>query len=338
MKKMISLLLAGALALSLSACGNGGEDGSSQGSDTADKQEKTKITVVLDWLPNTNHTGLYVAEKKGYFAEEGLEVSIEQPPEDGAEALVASGKAQFGVSVQENLASALTADAPLPITAVAAILQHNTSGIISLKEKGIESPKDMMDHLYACWDTPIEQAILKNVIEKDGGDFSRLNQVTSTVTDTIAALNSDIDMVWIYYAWDGVATKVKGIDTNYFEFRDIDPALDYYTPFFIANNSFLEEQPEAAKAFLKAARRGYEDCIADPEGAADIICEMVPEIDHEIAVESQKYLAGQYKAEVETWGQFDQQRWDTFFTWLYDNGVITKELEPGAGFTNDYLN
>ena len=73
-------------------------------------QEKAKITVVLDWTPNTNHTGLYVAQKNGYFADNGLEVTIEQPPEDGAEALVASGKAQFGVSFQENVASALTAD------------------------------------------------------------------------------------------------------------------------------------------------------------------------------------------------------------------------------------
>ena len=69
-------------------------------------QEKAKITVVLDWTPNTNHTGLYVAQKNGYFADNGLEITIEQPPEDGAEALVASGKAQFGVSFQENVASA----------------------------------------------------------------------------------------------------------------------------------------------------------------------------------------------------------------------------------------
>lgn len=106
-------------------------------------QEKAKITVVLDWTPNTNHTGLYVAQKNGYFADNGLEITIEQPPEDGAEALVASGKAQFGVSFQENVASALTADSPLPITAVAALIQHNTSGIISLKKNNITSPKDM---------------------------------------------------------------------------------------------------------------------------------------------------------------------------------------------------
>ena len=174
-------------------------------------------------------------------------------------------------------------------------------------------------------------------MEKDGADFAKLKQVPSTVTDTIAALQSDIDLVWIYYAWDGVATKVKGIDTNYFEFRDIDKDLDYYTPFLIANNAFLEENPETAKAFLAAARKGYEYCIENPEASADIICELVPEIDHAIAVESQKYLAGQYQAEAENWGVFDGNRWDAFFTWLYDNGILTEKLPAGAGYSNAYL-
>ena len=331
MKKFLSALLSGALLFCLGGCNAG------SGDDSSGQAQKTKLTVVLDWLPNTNHTGLYAAQKLGYFDQAGLEVSIQQPPEDGAEALVAAGKAQFGVSVQENLASALSADSPLPVTAVAAILQHNTSGLVSLKEKGIDSPKKLEGRLYACWDTPIEQAILKSVMEKDGGDFAKLNQVPSTVTDTIAALQSDIDLVWIYYAWDGVATKVKGVDTNYFEFRDIDPALDYYTPFLIANDSFLAEQPETAKAFLSAVRKGYEYCIQNPEAAADVICEMVPEIDHDIAVESQRYLAGQYQAEAAQWGLFDLNRWDTFFGWLYDNGVIPRRLPAGAGVTNAYI-
>ena len=275
-------------------------------------QEKAKITVVLDWTPNTNHTGLYVAQKNGYFADNGLEITIEQPPEDGAEALVASGKAQFGVSFQENVASALTAESPLPITAVAALIQHNTSGIISLKKNNITSPKGMAGHTYASWNTPIEKAILKDVIEKDGGNFEQVEMIYNSAQDVVTALQTNIDAVWIYYAWDGIATEVKGLDTNYFAFKDINPALDFYTPILIANDSFLKEHPDQAKAFLKAARLGYEYSIEHPEEAAAILCEYAPETDKEIAVASQKYLASQYKAEVERWGEFDQKRWDAF--------------------------
>lgn len=287
---------------------------------------------------HTNHTGLYVAQKNGYFADNGLEITIEQPPEDGAEALVASGKAQFGVSFQENVASALTAESPLPITAVAALIQHNTSGIISLKKNNITSPKGMAGHTYASWNTPIEKAILKDVIEKDGGNFEQVEMIYNSAQDVVTALQTNIDAVWIYYAWDGIATEVKGLDTNYFAFKDINPALDFYTPILIANDSFLKEHPDQAKAFLKAARLGYEYSIEHPEEAAAILCEYAPETDKEIAVASQKYLASQYKAEVERWGEFDQKRWDAFYDWLYENKVIAKEIPDGKGFTNDYLN
>jgi ABC-type nitrate/sulfonate/bicarbonate transport system substrate-binding protein len=242
------------------------------------------------------------------------------------------------VSFQENVASALTADSPLPVTAVAALIQHNTSGIISLKKNNITSPKDMVGHSYASWNTPIEKAILKDVIEKDGGDFSKVKMIYNSATDVVTALQTNIDTVWIYYAWDGIATEVKGLETNYFAFQDMNPALDFYTPLLIANDSFLKEHPDQAKAFLKAARLGYEYSIEHPEEAAAILCEYALETDKEIATASQKYLAKQYKAEVERWGEFDQKRWDAFYDWLYENKVITKEIPDGKGFTNDYLN
>ncbi|EPZ62385.1 NMT1/THI5 like family protein [[Clostridium] sordellii ATCC 9714] len=91
--------------------------------------------MVLDWTPNTNHTGLYVALEKGYFKDEGLNVEIVQPSEGGASTLVATGKADFGISYQEEVTFAKTSKDPLPIKAVATILQHNTSGFASPKEK-----------------------------------------------------------------------------------------------------------------------------------------------------------------------------------------------------------
>ena len=94
---------------------------------SAADNETEKITFVLDWTPNTNHTGLYVAESLGYFEDQGLEVEIVQPPEGGADALVASGRAQFGVSFQDSMAPGVAGDNALPTTAVAALIQHNTS-------------------------------------------------------------------------------------------------------------------------------------------------------------------------------------------------------------------
>ena len=186
-KKIAAVLLCASMVFSMAACG---EKPAEKEGETA-KKEQEKITFVLDWTPNTNHTGLYVAQDQGYFEEEGLEVEIVQPPEDGADALVASGKAQFGVSFQDSMAPGVAGENALPTTAVAALIQHNTSGIISRKGEGMDTPKGMEGKKYATWDAPVEKAMVKNVVEQDGGDFSKVEMIPSTVTDEVSALKSN---------------------------------------------------------------------------------------------------------------------------------------------------
>lgn len=333
-KKIAAVLLCASMVFSMAACG---EKPAEKEGETA-KKEQEKITFVLDWTPNTNHTGLYVAQDQGYFEEEGLEVEIVQPPEDGADALVASGKAQFGVSFQDSMAPGVAGENALPTTAVAALIQHNTSGIISRKGEGMDTPKGMEGKKYATWDAPVEKAMVKNVVEQDGGDFSKVEMIPSTVTDEVSALKSNsVDAIWVFYAWAGVATEVAGLETDYFAFKDINPVFDYYTPVIVANNDFLEEKPDTAKAFLSAVKKGYEDAIADPKEAADILCEAAPELDKELVLASQEWLADQYKAEVEQWGYIDPARWDAFYKWLGDNELIEQEIPARFGFSNDYL-
>lgn len=300
-------------------------------------KNKEKISIVLDWTPNTNHTGLYVAEAKGYFAEAGLEVEIMQPPEGSTTSLIGAGGAEFGISFQDTIAPAFATDNPMPVTAVAAIIQHNTSGIISLKDKGIDTPGKMAGHNYATWDSPIELAIIKKIVEEDGGVYEDIKLIPNTVSDVITALQTDIDSVWVYYAWDGVATKIAGLDTNYLNFADYGKELDFYSPVIIANNDFLANKPETAKKFLNAVRQGYEYAIEQPEDAANILVTAVPELDKTLVTESQKWLADQYKAEVTQWGYIDPVRWDGFYSWLYENKLIEKEIPAGTGFTNEFL-
>ena len=329
-KKIVAVLTAGCMALSLAACGSGE---TSQG-----ENEKEKITFVLDWTPNTNHTGLYVAQEKGYFEDEGLEVEIVQPPEDGADALVASGKAQFGISFQDTMAPGVVGEDALPTTAVAAVVQHNTSGIISRKGEGMDTPKGLEGKKYATWDAPIEKAMMENVVEADGGDFSKVELIPSTVTDEVSALESkSVDAIWIFYAWAGVATEVAGLETDYFAFKDINPAFDYYTPVIIGNNEFLEKEPETAKKFLSTVKKGYEDAIEDPDGAAEILCEAAPELDQELVKASQEYLKDQYIADADRWGYIDPDRWNLFYNWLNENGLTENEIPENTGFSNEYL-
>lgn len=330
----LACLMIGAIVLSSSACSRQNSKATLETNDTG----INKITFVLDWTPNTNHTGLYIAQEKGYFQDEGLEVEIIQPPEDGASALVAGGKAQFGVDFQDTIAPAFANDDPLPVTAVAALIQHNTSGIISRKGEGINSPKGMEGKTYATWDMEVEKAMIQNVVEKDGGNYSNINMIPSNVTDEVTALRTkQVDAIWVYYAWGGIATEVKNLPTDFFAFKDINPIFDYYTPVVIANNDFLFSHSDVAKSFLSALQKGYEDAIQNPQEAAEILCRAAPELDKELVLKSQEWLQDQYKGKSEQWGYIDQTRWDRFYQWLFENRLIQKEIPPGFGFSNDYL-
>ncbi|MBR5496064.1 MAG: ABC transporter substrate-binding protein [Oscillospiraceae bacterium] len=324
MKKLISIILTFVIAFTITSCTNSKY--------TSDGLEK--ITVVLDWTPNTNHTGLYVAQALGYYEQEGLKVEIVQPPEDGALTLVATNRAQFGISFQDELAVALSGEYPLPVKAVASILQHNDSGILSAKKTCINSPKDMEGKAYASWNSPFEIAVLKSVLASDGGDFNKVNLVPNTVTDAVSAIKTDIDAVWIYYGWDGIASELDGGEFNYFAFKDIDPVLDYYTPVIVSSDSYLTQNTEQAKKFLRATAKGYEYAIENPQESADILISACPELDSELVKKSQVYMASQYKAENENWGEIDLNRWNRFFNWCKQVGIVSENLE-GKGLWID---
>ena len=297
-----------------------------------------KITFVLDWTPNTNHTGLFVAQEKGYFKEAGLDVDIIQPSEDGSTMMVASGRVEFGVGFQDTMASAIAGSEPMDLVAVAALIQHNTSGIISLKEKGIDTPAKLEGAKYATWDSPVEIATIKKIMERDGGDFSKLQLIPSTVYDVVTALHTDIDCIWIFYAWDGVKMDISGYDSNYLDFRMIDETFDYYTPVILSNQKYLKNHGAEAKKFLKAVRRGYEYAVENPDEAAEILCKAAPELDRDLVFASQNWISKQYKAEVEQWGYIDPVRWNRFYRWLNTLDGLDLNLPDNYGFTNEYLN
>ena len=296
-----------------------------------------KIKIVLDWVPNTNHTGLYVAKDLGYFKEAGLDVEIVQPPEGSTTALIGAGGAEFGISFQDTLAKSFAKENPVPVTAVAAILQHNTSGIISLKEKGIDSPKKLEGKKYATWEDNIEQAILKKLVTDDKGDFSKVKLIPYTITDVVTGLKTDVDAVWVYYAWDGIATERAGLQTNFLKIRDYGEELDYYSPVIIADNDFLKKNPEIAKKVLKAIKKGYEYAMKNPEESAKILVKNSPELDINLVTASQKWISKEYQSDAKEWGIIDGNRWNRFYEWLYKNKAVEREIPKNFGYSNEYL-
>lgn len=294
-----------------------------------------KITAVLDWTPNTNHTGLYVADAMGYFKEEGLDVRIIQPANGTSDQLVASGRADFGISYQESITFARLEG--VPIVSIGAIIQHNTSGFASLKSKGIETPKDFEGRNYGGWGSPVETATLKELMTRDEGDFDKVNILTTGDMDFFQVSNSQVDFAWVFEGWTNIEAKLKGHELNYIPMREYSDALDYYTPVVSTSERMIARDRDTVAKFMRAIKKGYEYAMKDPEGAADILIEAVPELDRKLVVESQKFLAGKYQDDAPYWGMQKESVWVNYQNWLYDNKLIEKKTDMKKAFTNEFL-
>lgn len=329
LKKLLCILLIAVLTaasvIALTACK---DDGAPE-----------KITFVLDWAPNTNHVGLYVAKNLGYYAEEGLEVTFIQPGTTGCSADVSTGVGQFGIDFQEQMI--YNEQSSVNVTAVAAVIQHNTSGILA---KGkIDSLAALNGKKYASWGLQGEEAIVRYFLTEGGADINTVEFIPNTVENIVAEFTntSGADCLWSYLGWDVTKLNTEGIANTFFRMSDYIPALDYYTPVIIANNDYLKDNAEYARKFIKATARGYEYAIANPREAADILMEENPElaVDSELIYASMEVLKGEYKADAPQWGYIDQARWDAFFDlmWELRTEGMTGPITDGYGFTNAFL-
>lgn len=308
-------------------------------SEKAGKDKKAalkKVTIMLDWMPNTNHTGLYVAKDKGFYKAQGLDVEIIQPGEGTtADQLVAAGKADFGISYQESVTQARATG--IPLVSVAAVIQHNTSAFASLKKDNITSVKDFEGKRYGGWGSPVEEAVLKAIMTKAGADYAKLKNITLGATDFFTSIGKDADIEWIYYGWDGIEAKRRGIELNLLMVKDLDPALDYYTPVIVTNEKHIAEQKELVQKFMKATAQGYEFAIMNPAEAAKILLKNAPELNPELVKASQEWLSKKYQDDAEKWGIQKEEVWNRYARWMYDRQLIPRMIEPQKAFTNEFL-
>lgn len=301
--------------------------------------ELEPVTVMLDWYPNTNHTGLYVALERGYFAAEGLDVEVLQSGEGGVEQAVGAGQVDFGFSSQENATYALAEG--VPILSLAAILQHNTSAFASLKETGVRTVKDFEGKRYGGWGSPSETAVIQAAMAKHGADFSKLEMVTLGQADFFATIGRTADFEWIYYGWDGIEAERRGIELNTIFLKDLDPVFDYYAPLMVTSQQLAATRPDKVAAFMRALAKGYADALADPASGAEILLRHAPELNPELVRRSQAFLAQVEKLDETQgrpfWGYQDQEVWARYACWMYEAGLIAHPVDTEQAFTNRFL-
>jgi ABC-type nitrate/sulfonate/bicarbonate transport system substrate-binding protein len=325
MKRLYLVTVLLVMALTATACGR------------PEVGELTPVTFMLDWVPNTNHTGIFVAEANGYFEEVGLDVEIIQPGEVYPEAAVASGAADFGTTFQESLT--LARDKEVTVVSIAAVLQHNTSGFASAADLNVTSPADFEGLRYGAWGSPFEEPTLEVLMSCAGADFSQLEIVNTGWSDPLALIaEKQIDMAWIFYGWQGFQAIQQGVDINVVMMEDyFDCIPDYYTPVVIASEDTIANRPEVVRALLKALSRGYTFAVDNPGKAADILLAAVPELDAELVKASQDWLSQYYKADAPRWGEQKESVWQDYTDFMVERDILSAPISVSDAFTNEFL-
>lgn len=331
MRKTLALAVAAMSLAGLTSC--------------AQSTDSDTIRFALDWTPNTNHTGLYVALQEGYFADAGLDVEVLPYNNTSSDTLVDSGNAEFGISTQSSTTFAKAAGAQ--IVSVLAPLQHWATGIgVRADRDDIPSPKALDGKVYAGFGDTGEQAGLRQIIQNDGGTGTYETVVLGTSAYE-AVYSGTADFTVSYLAWEGIEAEHSGTPMKYFANTDYG-FPDAYGITISGNENWLADNPDEAKKFVQALQRGYQLAADDPDRAAQDIIDANPGTftDEALVFESQEMLAEKYmKDESGTVGGQDLDTWSKYSQFLYDNGVLVDEsgnplsTEPdwSTYFTDEYL-
>ena len=288
------------------------------------------IELALDWTPNTNHTGIYVAEAEGYYDDVDLDVRIRSPAEDDYEQTpakrAATGESTVAIAPSESAISYHTHPDYDSLTAIAAVCQQDTSAIVALGDSEIDRPADLDGKTYASYDARFEDHIVEQLVRSDGGegDIEITTPPKLGIWNTL--LDGDADATWVFMPWEGVMAERDGIDLTPFYLDDY--GVPYgYTPLMLASPDTIEEQADDLARFLDATGRGYEFAAANPEKAARILGETAagPESldDTDFLIESQHRLADNYLTAEDEWGRMAENRWVEFVEWLAYEDILT---------------
>lgn len=288
----------------------------------------TDLKVVLDWFPNTNHTGFLLAQKRGWFQEAGLNVTIEGDVHGVMETHGADFVCGPQISMLENRMNGVD------LIGVAVMTQKCDSGIVSLKESGITRPKDLVGKRLTHWEPSWYHAAIGRLVNEDGGDYSKVNLVPMDVGDIVTVLETVADATWVYENWENEVLREAGHEINYFNLGDVDPVFDFPAPAVAATRDILTREPEAVRKFLQCLDRGYREAAANPEVVLEVKEYMPEGCSDEMLVRSQQHLAPIFLDEQGRWGRIDPLRWNRMSDWLIEVGWYDKRRDDE--FTNEY--
>ena len=326
-------LLAGCGSQPSGTAGAPGDAAGQEASATENQKPLRDVNLVLDWYPNALHAFIYTAIERGYYADEGLNVIVRFPANDNdALALVAAGRAEIGLYYEHDIIQAV-ANQDVKIKGIGAVVQSPLNVILSLKDKNITSPKDLVGKTVGYGGTALSEALVQTMVSAVGGNPEDVNLInvgfelmssmtTNQVDATIGCLvNHEVPQM-----------EEEGFEVNYFLVNEYG-IPNYYEAVFLANNDMIEKEPEVLAGFLRASAKGFEDFQADPDACLEILLKNQNEenfpLSPSVEKQSCETLLPLMETEDAEFLSMTEEHWEKNIAWMLETGLINQPVAPG---------
>ena len=232
-----------------------------------------------------------------------------------------------------------------PVVSIAAIIQHNTSALVTLASSGLNRPRDLDGKVYGGFGAPYEAPVVGEIIQHDGGT-GHFKNVTLGV-DAMQALEShQVDFVWVFEGWEVIQAERQGVKLNVFPITDYG-VPDYYTPNIITSPNEIQQKSALLHRFMAATSKGYDYARSNPQASAQILIKSVTPgtfPDTGLVVASQQFLSPRYVDANRKWGWQDASAWHGYPQFMLNsNGILDAAGKPvhkmnfDTLYTNQFL-
>ena len=294
-----------------------------------------KIKLALDWTPNINHIGFFVAKEKGFYKENDLKVEFLTPDLD--DYLITPAKkvemniSDFGLCPTESLISFRTKKNPFILKGLMTIFQEDVSAIATVESNNILRPKHLDGRSYASYKARYEDKIVKKMIINDGGKGNLKIFYPKRLGIWNTLIENKYDSTWIFINWEGVEASKKNIDLELYKMSDF--GIPYsYSPILFSSSDYINNNSNTVKKFIESSRKGYIYCYENMGEAVSILNKFVPETDKGIDLIECLKISIDHFGSRENFGKIDLKKIDIFLKWLKDNNI-----ENNSFIANDII-